>query len=170
MPAHGEYRMLRLHGELAQTIGIPKDKIFVCSNGDMLQLQNHVVKKTGMHVPADDIYIDGRDLDGLSSAVINDRDQLKNNGVVCVLLTIDYKRNKLILPPTVYSRGFNVSEDTHVIRHAQIHANEVVTQVMSHKASYAEIKSAIKEALSHYIYRRTARSPMIVPIIMNTAE
>ncbi len=170
MPAHGEYRMLKLHGELAQSVGIPKENTFICSNGDMLQLQNHVVKKTGMHVPADDTYIDGHDLDGLSSAVINDRDQLKNNGIVCVLLTIDYKHNKLVVPPVVYSRGFNVSEDTHVIRHAQMHANEVVQQVMSHKATYAEIKSAIKETLSHYIYRRTARSPMIVPVIMNTVD
>ncbi len=170
MPAHGEFRMLKLHGELAQEVDVPKENTFICANGDMLQLHDHVVKATGMHVPADDTYVDGNDLDGLSSAVINDRDQLKNNGVVCVLLTIDYKRNKLIVPPTVYSRGFNVSEDTHVIRHAQIHANEVVEQVMSHKTTYAEIKSAIKEALSHYIYRRTARSPMIVPIIMNVSD
>ncbi len=170
MPAHGEYRMLKLHGEIAEQVGIPKENIFICSNGDMIQLRNHKVKSLGMHVPADDIYIDGTDLDGLSSAVINDREQLKNNGIVCVLMTLDAKKNKLIVPPIVYSRGFNVSEDTHVIRHAQIHAQEVVNQVLAHKASYAEIKSAIKDALSHYIYRRTERNPMIVPIIMSSAE
>ena len=170
MPAHGEYRMLKLHGEIAQEVGIPKENIFICENGDMLQLRNHVVSSLGMHVPADDVYIDGTDLDGLSSAVINDREQLKNNGIVCVLMTLDSKKNKLIVPPIVYSRGFNVSEDTHVIRHAQMHAQEVVNQVMAHKASFGEIKSAIKDALSHYIYRRTERSPMIVPIIMSSSE
>lgn len=170
MPAHGEYRMLKLHGEIAQEVGIPKENIFICENGDMLQLRNHVVSSLGMHVPADDVYIDGTDLDGLSSAVINDREQLKNNGIVCVLMTLDTKKNRLIVPPIVYSRGFNVSEDTHVIRHAQMHAQEVVNQVMAHKASFGEIKSAIKDALSHYIYRRTERSPMIVPIIMSSSE
>ena len=170
MPAHGEYRMLKLHGEIAQEVGIPKENIFICENGDMLQLRNHVVSSLGMHVPADDVYIDGTDLDGLSSAVINDREQLKNNGIVCVLMTLDSKKNRLIVPPIVYSRGFNVSEDTHVIRHAQMHAQEVVNQVMAHKASFGEIKSAIKDALSHYIYRRTERSPMIVPIIMSSSE
>ena len=170
MPAHGEYRMLKLHGEIAQEVGIPKENIFICENGDMLQLRNHVVSSLGMHVTADDVYIDGTDLDGLSSAVINDREQLKNNGIVCVLMTLDTKKNRLIVPPIVYSRGFNVSEDTHVIRHAQMHAQEVVNQVMAHKASFGEIKSAIKDALSHYIYRRTERSPMIVPIIMSSSE
>lgn len=170
MPAHGEYRMLKLHGEIAQEVGIPKENIFICENGDMLQLRNHVVSSLGMHVPADDVYIDGTDLDGLSSAVINDREQLKNNGIVCVLMTLDTKKNRLIVPPIVYSRGFNVSEDTHVIRHAQMHAQEVVNQVMAHKASFGEIKSAIKDAISHYIYRRTERSPMIVPIIMSSSE
>ena len=170
MPAHGEYRMLKLHGEIAQEVGIPKENIFICENGDMLQLRNHVVSSLGMHVPADDVYIDGTDLDGLSSAVINDREQLKNNGIVCVLMTLDTKKNRLIVPPIVYSRGFNVSEDAHVIRHAQMHAQEVVNQVMAHKASFGEIKSAIKDALSHYIYRRTERSPMIVPLIMSSSE
>ena len=85
-------------------------------------------------------------------------------------MTLDTKKNRLIVPPIVYSRGFNVSEDAHVIRHAQMHAQEVVNQVMAHKASFGEIKSAIKDALSHYIYRRTERSPMIVPIIMSSSE
>lgn len=170
MPAHGEYRMLKLHGEIAQEIGIPKENTFICANGDMVQLRNHVVTSNGMHVPAEDVYIDGNDLDGLSSAVINDREQLKNNGVVCILMTIDSKRNQLVVPPVVYTRGFNVSQDTHVVRHAQIHAQEVVNEVMSHRASFSEIKAAVREALSHYIYRKTERNPMIVPIIMMAAE
>lgn len=170
MPAHGEYRMLKLHAELAQEIGIPKENTFICANGDMLQLRNHEVKNLGIHVPADDIYIDGTDLDGLSSSVINDREQLKDNGIVIVTLTVDAKHNKIIVPAAVHTKGFNTREDAHVVRHAQMHAQEAVEQVMVRRASFAEIKGAIKEALSHYIYRRTERNPMIVPIIMNAAE
>jgi ribonuclease J len=170
MPAHGEYRMLKLHAELAQEIGIPKENTFICANGDMLQLRNHEVKNLGIHVPADDIYIDGTDLDGLSSSVINDREQLKDNGIVIVTLTVDAKHNKIVVPAAVHTKGFNTREDAHVVRHAQMHAQEAVEQVMVRRASFAEIKGAIKEALSHYIYRRTERNPMIVPIIMNAAE
>ena len=80
MPAHGEYRMLKLHGQVAESLGIPHDHIFLCDNGDTLVLKNHQVTRGG-HVPAEDVYIDGNDLDGLSSAVINDRDQLKSDGM-----------------------------------------------------------------------------------------
>lgn len=168
MPAHGEYRMLKIHGEIAEQIGLPKDHIFICDNGDMLQLKKHVVTRTGNHVPAEDVYLDGNDLDGLSSSVINDREQLKNDGMVAVLLTIDSKRNKVIVPASVYSRGFNAGKDTHVIRHAQIHAQEAIDSLMGGgRISFAELKSTIRETVSQYIYRCTERNPMIIPIIMD---
>lgn len=171
MPAHGEYRMLKIHGQIALQVGLPKDHIFICDNGDMLQLKNHVVTRTTNHVPAEDVYIDGNDLDGLSSSVINDREQLKNDGMVAVLLTIDSKRNKVIVPASVYSRGFNAGKDTHVIRHAQIHAQEAIDSLMGGgRVSFAELKSTIRETVSQYIYRRTERNPMIIPIIMDVGE
>ena len=171
MPAHGEYRMLKIHGQIALQVGLPKDHIFICDNGDMLQLKNHVVIRTTNHVPAEDVYIDGNDLDGLSSSVINDREQLKNDGMVAVLLTIDSKRNKVIVPASVYSRGFNAGKDTHVIRHAQIHAQEAIDSLMGcGRVSFAELKSTIRETVSQYIYRRTERNPMIIPIIMDVGE
>ena len=171
MPAHGEYRMLKIHGQIAMQVGLPKDHIFICDNGDMLQLKNHVVTRTSNHVPAEDVYIDGNDLDGLSSSVINDREQLKNDGMVAVLLTIDSKRNKVIVPASVYSRGFNAGKDTHVIRHAQIHAQEALDSLMGGgRVSFAELKSTIRETVSQYIYRRTERNPMIIPIIMDVGE
>jgi ribonuclease J len=171
MPAHGEYRMLKIHGQIAMQVGLPKDHIFICDNGDMLQLKNHVVTRTTNHVPAEDVYIDGNDLDGLSSSVINDREQLKNDGMVAVLLTIDSKRNKVIVPASVYSRGFNAGKDTHVIRHAQIHAQEALDSLMGGgRVSFAELKSTIRETVSQYIYRRTERNPMIIPIIMDVGE
>lgn len=171
MPAHGEYRMLKIHGQIALQVGLPKDHIFICDNGDMLQLKNHVVTRTTNHVPAEDVYIDGNDLDGLSSSVINDREQLKNDGMVAVLLTIDSKRNKVIVPASVYSRGFNAGKDTHVIRHAQIHAQEALDSLMGGgRVSFAELKSTIRETVSQYIYRRTERNPMIIPIIMDVGE
>ena len=166
MPVHGEYRMLKLHGEIAMDLGLDKDHVFICDNGDMLTLKDGKVTRGG-HVPAEDVYIDGNFLDGLSNTVIHDREELKNDGMVAVLLTINSRKNELVVPPVIYARGFNAGADTHVIRHAQMHAEEAVKEVLASKATFGDIKTAIKTTVSHYIYRKTARSPMIIPVIMN---
>lgn len=166
MPVHGEYRMLKLHGDLAIDLGMDKKNVFVCDNGDVLTLKNHEVTR-GAKIPAEDVYIDGNFLDGLSNAVIHDREELKNDGMVAVLLTINSRKNQLVMPPVIYARGFNAGLDTHVIRHAQMHAEEAVREILSGKATFGDIKSAIKNTVSHYIYRKTARNPMIIPVIMN---
>lgn len=166
MPVHGEYRMLKLHGDLAIDLGMDKNNVFVCDNGDVITLKNHEVTR-GAKIPAEDVYIDGNFLDGLSNAVIHDREELKNDGMVAVLLTINSRKNQLVMPPVIYARGFNAGLDTHVIRHAQMHAEEAVREILNGKATFGDIKSAIKNTVSHYIYRKTARSPMIIPVIMN---
>lgn len=166
MPVHGEYRMLKLHGDLAIDLGMDKKNVFVCDNGDVLTLRNHEVTR-GAKIPAEDVYIDGNFLDGLSNAVIHDREELKSDGMVAVLLTINSRKNQLVMPPVIYARGFNAGLDTHVIRHAQMHAEEAVREILNGKATFGDIKSAIKNTVSHYIYRKTARSPMIIPVIMN---
>ena len=166
MPVHGEYRMLKLHGDLAIDLGMDKKNVFVCDNGDVLTLKNHEVTR-GAKIPAEDVYIDGNFLDGLSNAVIHDREELKNDGMVAVLLTINSRKNQLVMPPVIYARGFNAGLDTHVIRHAQMHAEEAIREILSGKATFGDIKSAIKNTVSHYIYRKTARNPMIIPVIMN---
>ena len=166
MPVHGEYRTLKLHGDLAIDLGMDKKNVFVCDNGDVLTLKNHEVTR-GAKIPAEDVYIDGNFLDGLSNAVIHDREELKNDGMVAVLLTINSRKNQLVMPPVIYARGFNAGLDTHVIRHAQMHAEEAVREILSGKATFGDIKSAIKNTVSHYIYRKTARNPMIIPVIMN---
>ena len=168
MPAHGEYRMLKLHGGIAESLGIPKQNIFLCENGDSLILRNHTITR-GPRIPADDVYIDGTDLGGVSSAVIDDRDILKNDGMVTILLTIDSRANKVIVPPLVYTRGFAADESLHVVRHAQIAAEDALKELMQGRVTFAEIKATMKNAVSKYIYRKTHRSPMIIPVIMNAA-
>lgn len=168
MPAHGEYRMLKLHAELAKELGMNDDHVFVCDNGDVLQLSKHKVTRGG-HVQAAHVYIDGNDLDGVSSQVINDREILKNDGMVAVILTIDSNKNQLIVPPIVYTRGFAASEGLHVVRHAKMAADDAISKLMVQRVNFAELKNGIKSEVSKYIYRKTQRSPMIIPIIMNAA-
>ena len=169
MPAHGEYRMLRLHGEVAQQLGMDKDHVFLCDNGDILCLKDHVVTRGG-HIQADDVYIDGTGLDGVTGAAINDRGILKNEGMTAIIMTIDSRRKTILVPPVVYARGFSASEATHVIRHAQMHANDALEEALKgSRVSFNTIKTAIKSSVSKYIERKTGRRPMVVPIVMDAS-
>ena len=167
MPVHGEFRMLKLHGEIAVNLGLPQDKVFICDNGDVLTLFNHKVTRGG-HVPAEDVYIDGNDLDGVSSAMMNDRAILKSDGLVTVLVAIDAKKKKLVYEPIVYTRGFAASEQAHVVRHSKMRAQEALDAlIVENNLNIADAKASIKSIVSKYIERRTGRKPMIVPIVMN---
>ncbi len=166
MPAHGEYRMLKLHGEVAEELGMKKENVFICGNGDVLQLKNNTVTRGG-HIGAEDVYIDGTDLDGLSSGVLHDREILKSDGLVVILLSMN-KKGDAALPPIVYARGFASGEKTHLMRHAQIHADEAFKNAIARKAGPSEIKSMVKNEVSKYIYRKTERTPVIIPLILSS--
>ncbi len=170
MPAHGEYRMLRLHGEVAMQLGMDKDHVFICDNGDMLTLKNHVVTRSG-HIDANDVYIDGTGLDGVTGVAINDREILQKEGMVAIIMTIDSRKKKTFVPPVVYARGFSASEATHVIRHSQMHAAEALEEAMkSPRVSFSNLKTVIKTTVGKYIERKTGRKPMVVPVIMDASE
>ncbi len=170
MPAHGEYRMLRLHGEVAMQLGMDKDHVFICDNGDMLTLKNHVVTRSG-HIDANDVYIDGTGLDGVTGVAINDREILQKEGMVAIIMTIDSRKKKTFVPPVVYARGFSASEATHVIRHSQMHAAEALEGAMkSPRVSFSNLKTVIKTTVGKYIERKTGRKPMVVPVIMDASE
>lgn len=164
MPVHGEYRMLKLHGEIGEEVGIPHDHIFICANGDILQLKNHKITRGG-HIPEEDVYIDGNDIEGLSGQVMRDREEMKSDGIVSIILTLN-RSNKIIASPIVYTRGFAAGVDTHVVRHAQIHAREALDKCLARRASPEDIKAALKLEVERYIFRKTSRNPVVIPLLM----
>ena len=166
MPVHGEYRMLKLHGDIAMQLGMKQENVFICDNGDNIVLKDHKITR-GIHISAEDVYIDGNDLDGVSGAIMSDRDILKNDGMISIILTIESRTNTLIVPPIVYARGFSSAETNHVVRHSQIRAEEAVRELMKERVSFGEIKTALKSVVSKYVERKTGRKPMIIPLIMN---
>ena len=167
MPVHGEYRMLMLHGDIAKDLGMPKENVFICDNGDMLELYDHKVRKTGNRIPAEDVYIDGNDLDGVSGATISERDVLKNEGMIAVIMTLS-KEKGLVVPPIIYPRGFAASESSHVVRHAQMRAEEEVRREMeSGEVDYAELKTSIRSVVGKYVERKTGRRPIVLPVVMS---
>ena len=165
MPVHGEYRMLKLHGEIAVQLGMSKDKVFLCENGDMLILDNHKLTRGG-HVPADDVYLDGAALDGVSNATINERGILKSDGLVTIIATINSRMGKMVCKPIVYARGFSAAADTHVVRHSQMRAEKALKELLDTRVSVGEMKHTIKKEIAAYIEHRTGRHPMILPMIM----
>lgn len=166
MPMHGEYRMLRLHAELANSLGIPKENCFVLDNGDTITLAKHKVT-IGYQVEHGVSYIDGKDINGLADAVMDDRKILNQDGMMIIALAIDSRNNNLIIEPNIYNRGVitrnnekTIAECTELIKSA------VKTKLLS-KTNYAEIKNVVKDVVSNYIYGKTKRHPMVIPVIMS---
>jgi len=166
MPIHGEYRMLKLHTDLAVDLGMDRKNTFVMANGDTLTLRKRRVTE-GARVPADAIYIDGRDINGLSTAVIHDREILKDDGMVAVLISIDSKANRLIVPPVIHTRGFVLANHSKLIAEGERIINGELQKLMSGRVTFNEIKSTIKNTLGKYLFSQTERHPMIIPVIMN---
>jgi ribonuclease J len=166
MPIHGEYRMLKLHAELAQTLGLAPEHTFICANGDTLVLRKGVVSR-GPRVPSDDIYIDGRDINGLSTAVIRDRKILAEDGMVSVLVAIDSQKSKLLMAPRITTAGFVYQSSGALISKTEAKVTESLQELMKNRVNFGEIKQNIKSTVGKYLFLKTQRNPMIIPVIMN---
>lgn len=168
MPVHGEYRMLVTHKKTAMELGIPEENIFICANGDMLILRDHKVYQADTRVPADDIYVDGKDTSGLSTAVIKDRKILADNGMVSVIVTIDSRYNKIITKPSIVSRGFVfIKENQTLIREAENVVYEALKKRMQQRTTFGELKNTIRGSLEPFLFKHTQRNPLVIPVILN---
>ena len=167
MPAHGEYRMLKIHTDIAVSLGIPRENTFICGNGDSLLLKNHKIIE-GPHIPADDIFIDGNDITGVCRAVINDRKVLYNDGMVSVLLVLDSKNNCLMQDQKLYTRGFVYTYGhDNMIQQAEQFTKNILSDLMKEKVTFSDIKNMVKNQLTLFFFKKTQRRPMIIPVIMN---
>ena len=166
MPMHGEYRMLRIHAELASTVGVPLDHSFILDNGDCLTLSNHEVTRS-YPVEHGNTYIDGKDINGLADAVLKDRKILTEDGMLAIAISIDTRSNKLLSKPEFYSRGLINQGSSHLMGECKDLVESAVKEKLYTKTNYAELKNVIKEVAGQYIYARTNCNPMIVPVIMS---
>lgn len=169
MPIHGEYRMLKLHARIGVECGLAKDHTFVCENGDVLTLVNHKVIRSNTTLPADSIYIDGKNPVGISNSVIKDRSTLINEGMVGVFLVINPKNNTLVSSPVVESKGFISANKKGLQKKASEIIDIEIMRMMSsnEKVTYADIKNAVRSVTSHFLYRESHRNPMVIPVILN---
>jgi ribonuclease J len=171
MPIHGEYKMLMQHRQSDMETGIPEENIFVCANGDVLLLRNHEVISSNWRFQGDDIYVDGNDISGLSTAVLKDRRILADNGLVAVILAIDSKENKILARPVIVSRGFVFIKDAQpLIKEAEFIVHNALTEKMKEKTTFSEIKNCIRSSLEPFLYRKTHRNPIVIPVILNSRQ
>lgn len=171
MPVHGEYKMLKQHAESAIETGVAKENIFICANGDVLHLLDGVVSYTKEKIPAEEIFIDGNDSSGLSMNVLKDRRILGDDGLVAAVVTLDSRTNHLLCRPTVITRGFVfIKENQTLIKEAEIVVFEALKEKLEGKTTFAEIKNTIRMSLEPFLFNKTHRNPIIIPVILNHLE
>ena len=167
IPIHGEYRHLIAHGETAKIMGVPKENIFKLENGKILEMDKNNAEFTGL-VQSGIVLVDGLGIGDVGNVVLRDRQHLSQDGLIIVVLTMDGSTGEVIAGPDVISRGFvyvreseNVMED---IKQAVRH--EVRRFEQNGVRDWSTIKNSIRENLRDYIFTKTKRNPMIIPILM----
>ena len=167
LPVHGEYKQLKKHALTAASLGIPTSNILIAENGSNVILSQDEIK-LGEPVTAGAVMVDGLGVGDVGNVVLRDRKHLSEDGLVIIVATVDSKTGKVLAGPDLVSRGFvYVRENESLMDGAQsIVENALDRCVDEHVRDWNSVKTRVREALSSYIYRRTKRSPMILPILM----
>jgi len=167
IPVHGEYRHLKWHARLAENLGIPRSRIFVVENGQIIDVGK---KKAGIvgKVTSGRVLVDGLGVGDVGNIVLRDRKQLSSDGIIIVVVTINKETGTVIAGPDIVSRGFvYVRESEQLIDDARERVREALQVCeMRGVTEWATIKSQVRDVLNKYLYEKTKRRPMILPIIM----
>ncbi|GAB7387822.1 ribonuclease J1 [Bacillaceae bacterium] len=167
VPIHGEYRMLKQHAKLAMQIGIPEENIFIMDNGDRLEVSRNQAAVTGK-VPAGVVLIDGKGVGDVGNIVLRDRKILSQDGLIVVVLSINKRDLKIVAGPDLISRGFvYVRESEKLLNEATQLVKQEVEKLLEKKITqWSEIKAVITGTLNPFLFEKTKRKPMILPVIM----
>ncbi len=166
IPVHGEYRHLNLHSRLAQSIGIPKENIFVMNDGDVLELSAQSGKITGK-VDSGHVYIDGLSVGDVGEVVLRNRRMLSKDGIVVVIIAVNRQTGKLVGRPDIVTRGF---VDTREFKDMLDKSRDLLAQTLDHSGARAVewsfINTKVRDTLDKFYYENTKRSPMILPFMV----
>ena len=167
IPIHGEYRMLRIHADLAEEVGIEPENVFVLDNGDTVEFQNGQAAR-GPKVPAGRVLIDGLGVGDVGNIVLRDRKLLSQDGILLVVVTLNKKEKKISAGPEIITRGFvYVRESEKLLEEAVKIVKEAVEQNLARESfDWSGIKQDMRDSLNQYLYEKTKRRPMILPILM----
>lgn len=167
VPIHGEYRHRKTNAGLAVEMGVPKDNVFLISSGDVLALSEDRGRKMG-RVPAQGIFVDGLGVGDVGNIVLRDRQHLSQNGLLIVVVALEKHSNELISGPDIVSRGFvYVREAETLMEEAKDVVRDALSECLDRKVSdWGKLKNTIKDNLGEFVWKRTKRNPMILPVII----
>ena len=167
IPVHGELKHLRKHAGLALNVGIPKENILIADNGRVAEISKKALKCTST-VPAGRVFVDGYGVGDVGSVVLRDRKHLAQDGLVIVAVCIDRENGEIVSGPDVVTRGFvYVKESEELINAArEVAVRAIEAQTDGGYFDWNSIKASLRDEISHLMYERTKRSPMILPVIM----
>ena len=167
IPVHGEYRHLRKHAMLAQDLGMPKENVFVAENGNIIEFTKEKGGIVGK-VPSGIVLVDGLGVGDVGNIVLRDRRQLSQDGILIIVVTMDKEMGAVVAGPDIVSRGFvYVRESEELMEEAKEKVKMALEKCEDNNITeWAVIKSNVRDALGRYLYERTRRRPMILPIIM----
>ena len=168
IPVYGEYRHLKANAKLAESLGIPKENIFIMHSGDVLALDEKEAKIVDkVHTGA--ILVDGLGVGDVGNIVLRDRQHLAEDGILIVVLTLEKRTNQLLAGPDIVSRGFvYVRESESLMEEARQVLQEALEKCLTNRnADWSRIKLVIRDTMNEFIWKRTKRKPMILPIIMD---
>ena len=168
IPVHGEYRHLKAQAGIAKDLGIPKENIFILSSGDVLELNEQEPARVTGKVRTGAILVDGLGVGDVGNIVLRDRQHLAEDGIMIVVLTLEKHSGNLLAGPDIVSRGFvYVRESEDLMDEARIVVEDAIDVCLDkHITDWGKIKNIIKDSLGDFLWKRTKRNPMILPIIM----
>ena len=167
IPVHGEYKHLTAQAKIAESLGMEKDNIFILSSGDVLELTEEEAKVTGK-VPVGAILVDGLGVGDVGNVVLRDRQHLAEDGIMIVVMSLVKGTGELVAGPDIVSRGFvYVRESDELMEEAHATVNEAIQACLDRGITdWGKLKSTTKDVLGDYVWKKTKRRPMILPIIM----
>lgn len=167
IPVHGEYKHRKAQAKIAAQLGIPKENIFMLQSGDVLEMDENRAVVNGK-VPVGAILVDGLGVGDVGNVVLRDRQHLAEDGIMIVVMALESHSDQLVSGPDIVSRGFvYVRESDELLDEARLLVDEAVQDCIDRgKTDWGKLKSTVKEVLSDFVWKKTKRRPMILPIIM----
>ena len=166
MPVHGEYRQLVLHAKLGHSLGIPADHIVVAEDGDIIQVSPDAIKLLD-HAACGNVFIDGLGVGDVGQIVLRDRQVLAQDGILMAVLTVDKETGQPLAGPDIISRGFVYMRDSEeLLDQARDRILESFIGLNGHASDWSFVKDKIRHTLSEFLYEKTHRRPMILPVVM----
>lgn len=167
IPIHGEYRMLELHREMAESIGVESENIFILNNGDVVDIQNGIARQT-RHIEAGNVFVDGLGIGDVGRVVLRDRKLLSEEGMLIIIVSMSKADGRIISDPDTISRGFVYERDANELYQEvnQLVISTIKDAKPSTRYRQNDLKHAIRKAVEKLLYTRTRRKPMILPFII----